>query len=203
MKNYFNKLDLSGMPNRVVSYEQNDSFLLANEQEDFVVSRLRQYYGDIAYWFTTREFFKSMKNDENRIKGDIVGIKYGEVIPFCWIDLKVSKYDPKYVKENGELKFPYRVGTITLGSILWFGQDSVNNWYLCTNPFGTKFCCVKGIDIYNRLLEGKCLLECEEENRKPNSSLIGFANNSYIRKKYEGVNTKDYMPSFIFYEDYK
>ena len=53
----FKNLDLTGLPNRYVddSHKNKDSYILANEQEQFVVDRLRQTYPEIA-WYTTTEF---------------------------------------------------------------------------------------------------------------------------------------------------
>ncbi len=200
MKTYFSRLNLSGIPNRVVNYNQDDSFNLSDEQEIFVVNRLRETYGitakdpkDRFYWFTTKEFFKTLRPEENRVKGDIVGIRYGEIIPACWIDLKVSKFDPSIPKSG------YKVSTIALNSILGFGKESTNNWYMNVNPDGTEFVCVKAQDIFNLFESGHCLLEAQGSTVKPDKWLTeNIKDYKYIKRTRNWVSREDFMPSFMF-----
>ena len=113
----FVKLDLKGIPNRKV--EARDKYQLANEQEQFVVDKLRIIYPNVE-WYTTTEYMGVMNPEQNRILGDIIGIKKnkGNMKPDIFIDLKVCEY-------GVDLLF---VGSITIDSISGFAYKQKGHY---------------------------------------------------------------------------
>ena len=185
----FNSLNLNGIPNRKVSYYgSNEAFGLATEQENFVIDKIREI-DKVGDWCTTTEFFEGFRSEENRIKGDIVGIYNGR--PKIWIDVKVAYYNalPKYT------------GTITLNSILGFAKDSVNHYYLSVNKDGSKFAFIDAKKIYEIFKQKHCLLAPDNPNpKKENKNLSFMLRDMYIKNPPPFVSDDDYMPSFKFIE---
>ena len=146
----FVKLDLKGIPNRKV--EARDRYQLANEQEQFVVDKLRIIYPNVE-WYTTTEYMGAMNPEQNRILGDIIGIKKnkGNMKPDIFIDLKVCEYGVNL----------FFVGSITIDSISGFAYKQKGHYYICSNADGSDFIVVDCKDIYNLLYNKttKCLRE--------------------------------------------
>lgn len=182
----FNSLNLNGIPNRkILNYSTSEAFGLATEQENFVIDKIREIdkEGD---WCTTTEFFEGFRSEENRIKGDIVGIYNGR--PKIWIDLKVAFYDA----------LPQYTGTITLSSILGFAKDSVNHYYLSVNKDGSKFVFIDAKKIYSIFKRKHCLIGAKNA-KKENKNLSFMLKDMYIRDRTpQFVSDEDFMPSFVF-----
>lgn len=204
----FEKLDLTGLPNRYVddSHKNKDSYILANEQEQFVVDRLRQTYPEIA-WYTTTEFMGGMDPEQNRILGDIVGVRIEKSDPrdrkpSCFIDLKCTR--------SGVAKTMY--GSPMLSSIVGFATNQTpRHYFLCTNVDGSDFIIVDAWHVLNMVKTEKCLYATKytriPDKRydfcvlnfayKPKSA-IGVAGNDFVRgadlKKLNLRNGKRYPP---------
>ncbi|MBQ3415852.1 MAG: hypothetical protein IJH39_11090 [Clostridia bacterium] len=182
-----NKLDLNGIPNRKVQYNFGDSaFLLGNEQEDFTVERLRIAYPNY-YWFTTRDFFGELNTESDRIHGDIIGIRKGELKPCIFIDLKVAKYDADSYN---------RLGTVSLNSILGFAKNK-NHGYLSVNKDGSFHLFKHGYEIFDIFNKGKCLYVADKKRiERPD---LNYLLPKYLKNPPKNVSVSDYMPSFMFY----
>lgn len=187
MKKLFVKLDLTGIPNRKVA--KNEKYLLANEQEQFVVDKLRIIYPHVE-WYTTTEFMGVMNPEQNRILGDIIGIKKnkGNMKPDIFIDLKVCEYGTK----------SYFVGSITIDSIAGFCYKQNGHYYICSNADGSDFIVVDCKDIHNLLYNKttKCLRESFFHTYH-DSKYNKFIDRFIHQKKLEGVSGKDYIPGHI------
>jgi hypothetical protein len=184
----FNKLDLRGIPNRKVYGK--DKYNLASEQEQFTVDKLNAAYPDV-WWYTMTEYMGIMNPEQNRVLGDIVGIRKNKdnVKPDIFIDLKVCEYGMNL----------YYVGNITLNSVLGFTHKQKGHYYLCVNANGSDFIVVDCKDVYNLLYSSnvKCLLESKWHNNKINPEYIKFNNKFIYDKKLEGVSEHDYIPGQI------
>ena len=184
----FNNLDLNGIPNKLVT-DNDDRYNLATEQENYVVKQLRFTYPDVE-WHTTSEFMGVMNPEQNRILGDIIGIRKnkGNMIPDIFIDLKVSEFG----------KDLYYVGGITIDSISGFAYKQKGHYYLCSNPTGSYFIIIDCKDIYNLLYNKttKCLIESKyRKYTKPEYDK--FVNRFIYGKTLPGVSGKDFIPSSI------
>lgn len=184
----FNNLDLTGIPNRLIN-ESEDKYNLATEQENFVVEKLRNTYPDVE-WHTTTEYMGIMNPEQNRILGDIIGIRKNKsnMIPDIFIDLKVCEYG----------KDLYYVGGITIDSIYGFTYKQKGHYYLCSNSDGSYFIMLDCKDIYMLLYNKttKCLVESKyRKYTKPEYDK--FINKYIYPKKLPGVSGKDFIPSSI------
>lgn len=187
MNKLFVKLDLNGIPNRKVI--GNDKFILANEQEEFVVNKLRNIYSHVE-WYTTTEYMGVMNPEQNRILGDIIGIKKnkGNMKPDIFIDLKVCEYGSE----------SYFIGSITIDSISGFCYKQSGHYYICSNSDGSDFIVLDCKDIYNLLYNktSKCLRE-SKWHKYPKPEYEKFINRYLHYKKFEGVSGRDYIPGNI------
>ena len=183
----FVKLYLKGIPNRKV--EARNRYQLANEQEQFVVDKLRIIYPHVE-WYTTTEYMGAMNPEHNRILGDLIGIKKnkGNMKPDIFIDLKVCEY-------GVDLLF---VGSITIDSISGFAYKQKGHYYICSNADGSDFIVVDCKDIYNLLYNKttKCLRE-SYWHKYPKPEYNKFIDRFIHQKKFEGVSGKDYIPGHI------
>lgn len=138
----FEELSLKGIPNRKVN--QFEKFILASEQEHFVVKALNDTYGakfPNYVFMTSGEWNGQTKEDLelNRIIGDIICIDKSTGKCVCSIDLKVAEYGVS----------PNLVGTITLNSYFGFGNKtySKNRYYMMCNAYGENLTIVDAADI--------------------------------------------------------
>ena len=183
----FANLDLIGIPNRKVG--GSAKYALAAEQEQFVVDRLRETYAGVE-WHTTTEYMGGVMNPEqNKILGDIIGIRKDKdnMMPDIFIDLKTTEYRQKN----------YLVGSINLDSITGFGYKQKNHFYVCTNYDGSDFIVVDSKDVYDLLYNTneKCLRESYWHDS--DAKYAKFENRFIHAKTTIGVSGKDYMPSTI------
>jgi len=183
----FNKIDLTGIPNKKIEGDFKQArYQLAAQQEQFVVDRLRVWYPEVE-WHTMTEFMGVMNPEQNRILGDIVGIRKnkGNMIPDIFIDLKVAQYGSNCLK----------IGNIEIKSIEGFAYKQHNHYYLMSNSDGTDSIIVSCSDIYNLLFNKttKCLVETTFR-RTTDTKYSRFLNKYIYQKKFEGVSPRDFIP---------
>ena len=186
----FDKLNLNGIPNRIIYDKKSEErYKLANEQEQFIVDRLTNYYPHIE-WHTTTDFMGIMNPEQNRILGDIIGTRKNKLNlkPDVFIDLKVSDY-------SVDLDY---IGGISINSILGFCYRQVNHYYLLVNADGSDWIIISGDDIYNLLMNKitKCLVESKYRTYA-DPKLDKFIDKFIYKKKFPGVSPKDFIPGHI------
>ena len=125
-----------------------------------------------------------------------------------------SKYDTKYDLENGDIVIitdkgdeifidlkaasvdsdKWTAGPISIGSLLAFGKDSKNHYYLCTTKDGSGKSIINANDLYNAWVKDPFLIASKNRKRQIN----GVKVNIYFPANYSG----DTSDKSVYHEDF-
>lgn len=180
MAKKFEKLNLEGIPNEYVNIKCN-RYQLGTKQEIFTVERLKIAYPMIN-WGLTADVMGSRNYEQNRINGDIIGIKDNRI--FCFLDLKVQAIGSSIM-----------YGSIDLNSFLSFAYQSDNRrYYLMVNEFGSDFITPSYNDIVNMFKKN---IKCINISKKKQRESFQKINVEWLKKYYieepDFVATHDYI----------
>lgn len=186
----------SGMPREIVKWIMGFSgkitpqaahdFDGAKLQEQEIVDSLKNnLIGNYANYqvMTIKEYAGSKYNAQYDLEnGDIVIIpENGDTI---FIDLKAASTESE----------KWTAGPIAIGSLLAFGKDSKNHYYLCTTNDGKGKAIINANDLYNEWTKDPILIASKNRTRR----ISGVNANIYFPSNYSG----DTSDKSAYHEDF-
>ena len=158
----------------------------AKFQEQEIVDNLnKNLIGDYANYkvMTIKEYAGSKYNTQYDLEnGDIVIVPdKGDTL---FIDLKAASKDSE----------KWTAGPIAIGSLLLFGKDSKNHYYLCTTNNGSGKAIINANDLYNAWTKDPFLIASNNRKRQ----IPGVNANIYFPNNYSG----DTSDKSVYHEDF-